>query len=67
MLLGFCASIHIDLMRPVLKWSHPQQAMKQNMNVLIGMGFGLLIWAGLVIPGAGLYLAGLRPVLCGIS
>ncbi len=66
-LLGFCASIHIDLMRPVLKWSHPQQAMKQNMNVLIGMGFGLLIWAGLVIPGAGLYLAGLRPVLCGIS
>jgi ABC-2 type transport system permease protein len=32
----------IDILRPMLTWSNPQQAMKQNMNVLIGMGVAIL-------------------------
>ena len=64
-LLSFAASIHIDLSRPVLNWTHPQQAMKQNMNVPIGMGFGLLIAAGLLLPAAGLYLLGVNTLLSG--
>ncbi len=33
----------IDLSRPLLDWTHPQQAMKQNTNVLISMGINALI------------------------
>lgn len=32
----------IDIIRPLLTWTNPQQAMKQNLNVLIGMGLGAL-------------------------
>lgn len=32
----------IDILRPMLDWSNPQQAIKQNLNVLIGMGLALL-------------------------
>lgn len=32
----------IDILRPLLTWTNPQQAMKQNLNVLIGMGVGTL-------------------------
>ncbi|HZJ76198.1 MAG TPA: hypothetical protein VFC70_00690 [Oscillospiraceae bacterium] len=32
----------IDIIRPLLTWTNPQQAMKQNLNVLIGMGLGTL-------------------------
>lgn len=32
----------IDITRPLLTWTNPQQAMKQNLNVLIGMGIGTL-------------------------
>ncbi|MGO1469795.1 MAG: putative ABC transporter permease subunit [Tissierella sp.] len=32
----------IDIIRPLLTWTNPQQAMKQNLNVLIGMGMGTL-------------------------
>ncbi|MCF7945136.1 MAG: hypothetical protein K9L75_06355 [Spirochaetia bacterium] len=35
----------IDVKRPLLHWTHPQQAMKQNMNVLISMGCNLLLFA----------------------
>jgi ABC-2 type transport system permease protein len=58
--------IHIDLSRPVLNWTHPQQAMKQNMNVLIGMGFGLIVFAALAIPAAALYSAGLNTFIMGL-
>lgn len=47
--LGLLASIPliemgmiIDIIRPMTNWTNPQQAMKQNLNVLIGMGLGLL-------------------------
>lgn len=32
----------IDILRPMLTWSNPQQAMKQNLNVLIGMGVAVI-------------------------
>lgn len=32
----------IDILRPMLTWSNPQQAMKQNLNVLIGMGVAIV-------------------------
>ena len=37
----------IDILRPMLTWTNPQQAMKQNLNVLIGMGVGVLYLGGL--------------------
>lgn len=48
-LIGLLASIPmtllgmiIDIVRPMLSWTNPQQAMKQNFNVLIGMGLGTI-------------------------
>lgn len=48
-LLGLLAStpmtllgMIIDIMRPMLNWTNPQQAMKQNFNVLIGMGLATI-------------------------
>ena len=38
----------IDILRPMLVWDNPQKAMKQNLNVLIGMGLGTLYLGGLV-------------------
>ncbi|NLJ97682.1 MAG: hypothetical protein GX320_00185, partial [Tissierellia bacterium] len=37
----------IDIMRPMLTWDNPQKAMKQNLNVLFGMGVGILYLGGL--------------------
>lgn len=37
----------IDIARPMLIWDNPQRAMKQNFNVLISMGVGALVVAGL--------------------
>ncbi len=37
----------IDIIRPSLKWTNPQQAMKQNFNVLFGMGLGTLYAGGI--------------------
>ncbi len=66
-LLGFITGIHIDLSRPVLNWTHPQQAMKQNMNVLTGMGFGILTLAGVMLPSAGLYFISGNILLSGFA
>lgn len=38
----------IDIMRPMRDWTNPQQAMKQNLNVLIGMGTAVVILGPLV-------------------
>jgi ABC-2 type transport system permease protein len=37
----------IDIIRPYLTWDNPQRAMKQNLNVLIGMGLGTLYAGGI--------------------
>lgn len=45
----------IDYHRPVLDWKLPQQAVKQNLNGLIGMGMSvlylLIVGASAVVPG----------------
>ncbi len=41
--LIFGISIAADLRRPLIDWTHPQQAMKQNMNVLVSMGLVFLM------------------------
>lgn len=53
-LLGLLGSIPmtmigmaIDIIRPLLTWTNPQQAMKQNLNVLIGLGIGSLYAGGI--------------------
>ncbi|MBI9106320.1 MAG: hypothetical protein JEZ04_06195 [Spirochaetales bacterium] len=65
-ILIFITNIHIDLSRPVLNWTHPQQAMKQNMNVLIGMGLSILSAGALAAAAAVLYLSGLGILFIGI-
>ncbi len=62
---GFIGGIFLDLKRPLLKWSHPQQAMKQNTNVVGGMGgiFCLIVILG--GPSALLLLRGFDPFLLG--
>ncbi|RKX82114.1 MAG: hypothetical protein DRP57_10565 [Spirochaetes bacterium] len=40
--ISFIINIYFDIKRPQLKWTHPQQAMKQNMNVLAGLSFNVI-------------------------
>ncbi len=53
-LIGIFASIPmtmmgmtIDILRPMRNWTNPQQAMKQNLNVLIGLAVGALYVGGI--------------------
>ncbi len=41
---GITVGLLIDLLRPYLTWDNPQKAIKQNINVLLGMvaGGGIL-------------------------
>ena len=50
-------TIYADLRRPVLVWNHPQQAVKQNMNVLVGMGIAIV---AVVVTAAPAVVAALR-------
>jgi ABC-2 type transport system permease protein len=58
LVLTVSANTFADLRRPLLSWSHPQQAMKQNMNVFVGMGLSLLGIAVGILPGIGVILLG---------
>lgn len=55
------SGIIVDLMRPNLKWTDPQQAMKGNYNVLFGMLFIWLMIGVVAAVTAGLYF--LAPAL----
>ncbi len=56
-------SLFVDLTRPMLKWDNPQKAIKQNMNVIIMMGIGI-IYASLLFVIYRYVLSGLgSPVL----
>jgi ABC-2 type transport system permease protein len=61
----FAVNIYFDLKRPVLKWTHPQQAMKSNMNAMSGIGSCVGIVAILGLPSALLVLRGIDPFLVG--
>lgn len=50
-------TIYADIRRPHLTWNHPQQAVKQNLNVLIGMGIAIV---ALAVTGAPAVIAALR-------
>jgi len=47
-------SLLIDLLRPYLDWDNPQKAIKQNINVLLGMmaGGGLFYTIYILCPAA---------------
>ncbi len=55
----------IDLHRPLLTWSHPQQAMKSNMNVLIALGINGLSVAGAIFLAIQFLKFGLKPYQSG--
>ncbi len=56
LLMLFFITVYGDLRRPLTDWSHPQQAMKQNMNVLLSMGLVILGLLGLaLITGVAAY------------
>jgi hypothetical protein len=62
---GFLTAVFFDLKKPVLKWTHPQQAMKNNLNAMVGMAFPFGLIAALAIPAAFLLLRGVNPFLLG--
>jgi len=62
---GFSVSIFFDLKKPFLAWTHPQQAMKSNMNAAAGIGGTAALVAVLAAPGALLVLHGVDPFLVG--
>ncbi len=73
--LFYIVSITMDLKRPTLKWSHPQQAMKQNLNTLASMGitiaiiliFGGFSWLLLKLGVNPLVIGIIIAILCGIA
>jgi ABC-2 type transport system permease protein len=44
-------SLLIDLLRPYLNWDNPQKPIKQNINVLIAMLAGGIIYALIFLAG----------------
>ncbi len=66
---GFVTGIFFDLKRPLLKWTHPQQAMKSNSNAVVGIGISFGLVALLAAPSALLVLRGASPFLvsCGVA
>lgn len=66
--LSSVLGLFVDLKRPMLTWIHPQQAIKQNLNVLIG--FGLNAAAVGAIGGIGYLLLrfadALSPLVIGV-
>jgi hypothetical protein len=67
--LGFMTGIFFDLRRPYVKWTHPQQAMKSNINAGAGIGVSLGFIAAFAAPAAFLLARGISPFLigCGIA
>jgi ABC-2 type transport system permease protein len=62
---AFVPGMYFDLKRPILKWTHPQQAMKNNMNAMSGIGASTAVVAVVGAPGALLILKGVDPFLVG--
>ena len=67
--VGFCFGMFLDLKRPVLKWTHPQQAMKNNTNSLGAMGGTAAVVIVVGGPAAFAISKGASPFLvgCGIA
>lgn len=65
--VGFCAGMFLDLKRPMLKWTHPQQAMKNNANALGAMGGTAVILLLVGGPAAFAIAKGASPFLVGCA
>ncbi len=65
-LFGFCTALFFDLKKPILKWTHPQQAVKNNMNAMVGMAGPFALIALMALPCALLLFRGVSPLLLGI-
>ena len=50
----------VDLLRPLLKWTNPQKAIKQNLNVLIALFIGLGLMTGLTVGTVAVFKTGIR-------
>jgi len=64
--LTFMLTILPDLKKPYLTWKHPMEAMKQNPNLLFGMGTALLCIGVLIGLGVLLHFLGLAQFLTGL-
>ncbi len=67
--VGFCFGMFLDLKRPMLKWTHPQQAMKNNTNALGAMGGTAAVVIVVGAPAAFAIAKGASPFLvgCGVA
>jgi len=54
------AGLLIDAARPKLSWMNEQQAIKQNMNVMLHMLLGMIVAAAVIVPVA---LAGFSEII----
>ena len=63
--VAFMAGIFFDLKRPLLTWTHPQQAMKNNINALSGIGCSAAIVILIVGPCVLAVLKGMNQMLFG--
>jgi hypothetical protein len=50
-----------DLKRPILSWTHPQQAVKNNVNSVVGPASIMLLMIALAAPSIPLLLKGIDP------
>jgi ABC-2 type transport system permease protein len=64
-IFGFSCGIFFDLKRPVLKWTHPQQAVKNTLNAMIAPAGMFILIIVLGIPSFFLIRAGIDPFLLG--
>jgi ABC-2 type transport system permease protein len=60
---SFCTCIYFDMKRPILSWTHPQQAIKNNLNSMIGPAGMMALMAALAVPSVPLLLSGFDPFL----
>jgi len=56
---SFITGMFFDLKRPILWWTHPQQAIKNNVNSMVGPASIMLLMIALAAPAVPLLLAGL--------
>jgi ABC-2 type transport system permease protein len=64
-IVAFMAGIFFDLKRPLLTWTHPQQAMKNNLNALSGIGSSAAVTVAVAGPFAYLALTGFNALAAG--
>ncbi len=64
-LIGFSAGMFFELKRPLLKWSHPQQAMKNNTNGLATTGIMAAAVGVLAVPSGFAISRGIDPFVLG--